>query len=128
MANGIVTRQISTADSSVIQCTWLLTTADPIGAPCSFPEWADHTWAVGLTADTLGGATVSVQGGATQADTDFYILSNAAGSTPATFTAFGIKTTIENPLFLRPKLTAVGIGASITVILLARRATGVNRV
>lgn len=128
MANGLVSRQVGTYDSQMIQVTWLLTTADPIGAGCEFPEWADQTWAVGITGDTLGGAVVSVMGGATQLDADFYTLSNAAGSTPATFNAFGIKTTIENPRYLRPKLTTVGVGASITVILLMRRATGINRV
>jgi hypothetical protein len=122
MAKATVTNQIGRADNSVVSYTWLLTTGDPTGDPAQIPEWADQTWQFGKTGDVLGGATGAVQGSNTDADADYQTLSNAAGATPATFTAFGLKTTIENPLFVRPKLTAVGGGTSITVTLIARRA------
>ena len=122
MAKATVTSQIGRADNSVVSYTWLLTTGDPTGDAAQIPEWADQTWQFGTATDTLGGATGAAQGSNTDVDADYQTLSNAAGATPATFAAFGLKTVIENPRFVRPKLTAIGAGASITVTLIARRA------
>lgn len=98
--------------------TWVLTTADVDGAPISLPEHADLCWqAIG----TWGGATLTLQGSNTTTDAQFMSLTNAAGGTAATFTADGIKNTIETPIYKRPKLTTAGSGASVTVTLLIRR-------
>lgn len=98
--------------------TWVLTTADPTGNAVSFPQHADICWqAIG----TFGGATVAAQGSNTDVDADFCPMTNVSGGAAATFTALGIKQTIERPLFVRPKLTTVGVGASITVTAMLRK-------
>lgn len=106
-------------DRSIMVVTWVLTTADPTGDAYQIPEWIDKTWSA---TGTFGGATVEVQGSNTLPDADFIVMSNAAGGAILTFTALGCKTMIEGPRYVRPKLTTVGAGASITVTLCARRA------
>ena len=120
MAIPIYTGRISYQDGSVAQWTWTLTTADPNGVAIEMPEWADRNFQVGISTDTFGSATCSIQG--SNDGITFSTLSNAAGATTATFTAAGFKTIIELPRFMRPSLTAVGVGATITCILVARRA------
>lgn len=111
-----VNGNISPGDGSVILVTWTLTTADPDGGFFEWPQWADRcTQAVG----TWGGATLTMQG--SNNGTDAFSMSNAAGGTAATFTVDGGKTLIEAPRFVRPKLTTVGVGATVVVTLLARR-------
>ena len=114
--NGAVTYP-STQDASILQCVWICTTGVPDGSPLECPEWADRTvQAIG----TFGGATCTMEG--SNDGTNWAPLSNAAGGAAATFTVAGIKTLIENPRFIRPNLTVVGAGATITVTLLNRRA------
>lgn len=127
MADPVITRQISGGDMSLIQVTWVLTTADPKGTGFEGPEWADRTWQFGKTGDTLGGAVGSVQGAHNDVDGDYSTLSNAAGATPLTFNALppttgAVKTVLELTRFMRPNLTTPGAGASITVVMVARRA------
>ena len=106
-------------DGSLVLFTWILLSANADGLPVEIPEWADRTWFVGSAGDVFGGATLSIEG--SNDGVTFYTLANAAGGTPLTFTAGGCKTVIENPLFMRPNLTVVGAGASITVSVLIRR-------
>lgn len=105
-------------DGSVILYTWLLTTANPDGAPIQGPEWADRTW---TAAGTWGGATLVAQGGNDGAT--WMALSNASGGADVAATANDVFSTVELPLFVRPNLTVVGAAAAVTVTLLARRAT-----
>lgn len=122
MAAPTISLRAGTYDGSLYVATWTLTTADPTGTAVEIPEWIDRTWQVGISTDTFGGATCTIQGCNTNTDADFVGLSNAAGATAATFAALGVKTIIEGTRYMRPKLTAVGAGATINVILLARRA------
>lgn len=123
MSSPTFTSQIGSCDGSVGMWTWLLTTADPTGDAVEMPEWADRTWQFGKSGDTLGGSVMTVQGANTNTDADFFGLSNAAGAAALTFNAIpSVKTVIELPRFMRPKLTTPGAGASVTVILVARRA------
>ena len=119
MADATVTNAVGSKDGSVKVVTWTLTTADPTGTAIEFPEWADRTWTV---SGTFGGATCSIEGANANTDALFTTLSNAAGGAALTFTALGTKTQIELPLYNRPKLTTVGVGASLTVTMCMRRA------
>lgn len=120
-----VNNKIGNEDRSIALYTWVLTTADFNGLAVELPEWADRTWMAGVTGDAFGGATVEIQG--SNNNVDFYGLSNAAGGTALTFTAGGVKTVIENPLFMRPRLSVVGAGATITVSVLVRRPMGLRQ-
>ena len=111
------TGALSTYDGSLFQWTWVLTTAVPDGLPIEWTEWADRTT---QATGTFGGATCAIEG--SNDNVNWFTLSNAAGATAATFTAAGVKTIIELPRYMRPNLTVVGVGATITVILVARRA------
>lgn len=116
--NPTVTRGLGDGDGSLIQYQWTLTSADSDGAGIQCPEWADVTW---VATGTWGGATLKPQG---SADGVTYIatgLSNAAGGAETTATANKVFTTIERPLFVRPNLTTVGVGATIVVTALLRR-------
>lgn len=118
-----ISRQAGTNDGSLFVATWVLTSADTTGVAVELPEWADRTWQVGTSGDSFGATGVcSIQGCHTNVDADFATLSNAAGATAATFSAAGVKTVIELTRYMRPKLTTPGTNASVTVILVARRA------
>lgn len=117
-AGATITRDIAGRDNSVVLCTWPLLTANPDGTPFEMPEYADRTW---QATGTFGGATLAFQG--SNDGTNWFPLSNAAGGSAATLTAAGGVATIELPRYVRPNLTTAGTGATITVTLLARRAT-----
>lgn len=124
MAAGTVSRDIreSDNDKAFLKCTWVLTTADPTGASIACPDFNDKNWTIGnASGDAFGGATCSLQGVNATGDT-LVTLNKAAGGAAATAAAAAVINTIENTLFVAPVLTAVGVGATITVTLLARRA------
>ncbi|MDO8547853.1 MAG: hypothetical protein Q7R68_10920 [Nitrospirales bacterium] len=118
--NPVFTNTIGESDGSVILATWTLTTADHTGKGLLIPEWADRT---GQFVGTWGGATAAWEG--SNDDTVYGPMHNAAGAASITATAdanggpFGV---IELPLYMRPKLTTVGVGATIVCTLLLRRA------
>lgn len=123
-----VLNAIGREDGSILMYTWILTTADVDGAPVEWPEWADMTWVVGRNSDTFGGATCAIQGSNINShDGDFVNLDSASGGAAATATTLKSMTTIQNPRYVRPKLTTAGTGATITVTLLLRRATGMRQ-
>lgn len=126
--NPTVSNLIGQQDGSMLLYTWIITTADNDGLPLEKPEWADITWVIGRNSDTFGGATCAVQGANINSHTnDFVTLNDAAGGGAATATAIKAITIIQNPLFVRPALTVVGAGATITVTALLRRATGMRQ-
>lgn len=109
-------RDLGDADGSLNFYTWVLTTANTDGEPVQANQWADRTFQV---VGTFGTATCAIEG--SNDGTNWFTLSNAAGATAAAFTAAGLKAIIELPRFIRPNLTTPGIGATLTVTLLARR-------
>jgi len=125
--------QIGRGDGSIILATWVLITATPFGTPIEWPEWADITFIVGdaPATDVFGGATVAVTGGnilpADYPTHSFPTLNNAAGGTAATATTQKAFTVIENPRFIAPILSVVGVAASITVTALLRRANNMRQ-
>lgn len=113
-----ISKAVSTGDGSVITCTWVLTSTDVDGAPFQFTEWADRTWhAYG----TWGGATLALQGSSAASFANPFTLSNGAGGSASVLTGDGGIASIELPLTVRPKLTTAGSGATVTVVLTARR-------
>jgi hypothetical protein len=106
-------------DASVLAFTWTLTTADNTGAGFEFVQWADVTWHF---FGTWGGATAKVQGSADNTTFDATGLNSAAGGAEGSAAADKIYTTIERPRFMRPILTTVGVGATVVVTAICRRA------
>lgn len=98
--------------------TWVLTTADHTGVAIELPGAADRT--VQFTG-TWGSATGGLEG--SNDGSTFAPLTNpSTGSAIAPTTdATGISAVMENPRYIRPRLTAVGSGATVTVRLFSRR-------
>lgn len=118
---GPVQLGVGQADGSVQMWTWVLTSADATGTAVEVPEWADRTWSFSSAA--TGSATAAIQGSNTNVDADFAAQSNAAGGAAVTTTTVPLcVAVIENPRFVRPKLTTAGTNAAWTITLCARRA------
>jgi hypothetical protein len=92
-----------------------LLSADATGSGIEIPGAADKT--AHLIANTAGGATCAIEG--SNDNTNWTTLHQADG-TAASATATAIFCIIENPRYIRAKLTTVGAGADWTVNLLAR--------
>ena len=117
--NPTISRNQAGGDDSILVATWTpLTTANADGATMKYPEWADRTFSV--TGTFGAGGTLVIQG--SNDGTNWFTLNSAAGATAASFTAAGIKTMIELPLFVRPFVSAGDGTTSLSVILVARRA------
>ena len=125
MATAVATVKniVSAADNSVKQISWPITTANPGGDYFEFAEWGDITW---VARGTWGGATLKIQGSDDGTNWVTTGLSNAAGGTELAATADKSFTIIERPRYIRPILTTVGVGATLTVVALLRRATPVR--
>ena len=116
MSNYLYDGSIST-NGAVRQYLWELTSADPTGEAVSAVDFADRTvTAVG----TWGGATVTIEG--SNDGENWMPLSDAAGAADATASANKAITIVELTRYLRPRLTTVGTGADVTVVMLARNA------
>lgn len=110
------------SDGSAVLATWVLTSADPVGHSVELPEFSNFTWQYEAT---WGGATLTLQGSNSGAGYFPLTKVNTAG-TAATATADGGTATNEVCRFVRPNLTVVGAGATVTVSLVANRATPVR--
>ena len=102
--------------AQVFKATWDLTTADHTGAPISgrYAEFADRTvYFLG----TWGGATAAVEGGN---GTTYVALTDPQGNSISK-TADAIEVITEVPEFTRPRLTTVGVGATVTATVIMRR-------
>lgn len=98
--------------------TWELTTADHTGdAVTGYEDYADMTVQV---FGTFGGATVSLEG-SLDGGTTWATLTDPQGNAIAKTTA-GIEAVAEAVPRFRAKLTTVGVGATITAIVYARKA------
>lgn len=125
MADPTIVMAVGDEDLSIRQATWILTTADPTGIAVGWPEYGDRTWSV--TASAVGAATLEIQGSNNNVEAQFVALSNAAGGTALSYTAVPkCAATIEAPRYCRPKLTAVGAGATWTITLIARRGSSLR--
>lgn len=108
----------ASGDGTVKVFQWAITSDNADGYPIRIPEWADVTW---TATGTWGGATLKVQGSADGSTFVTTGLNSAAGGAEATAAADKVFTVIERPLFMRPILTTVGVGATVTVTAVCRR-------
>lgn len=104
-------------NDQVLKFTWALTTANPDGLPIpnQYAEYSDRT--VYVAGGTWGGATLAWQGG----DGSTWLTLTDAQTSAISKTADFIETVVEVPEYSRPALTAVGVGATMTVTCIARR-------
>ncbi len=113
MAVAVVTKM--TSEPEVYRVTWTLTSADPTGDAVSLPQARDRCW---QSTGTWGGATMAAQGSNTNTDALFGAVTNANGGLAITETANSVcKNSLESCEFVRAKLTAVGAGATVVVVL-----------
>lgn len=113
---ALVRTDLSRGVDQVYKFTWTLTTADPTGDPIDgrYAEWADRTmYALG----TWGGATAVMEGG----DGTTYLSLTDPQGTAISKTADAIEVVTEVPEYSRPRLSSVGVGAAVTVTVIARR-------
>lgn len=94
-----------------------MTTADHTGLAVERPQWYDR---VLVATGTWGGATLILEG--SNDGTNFVPLKDANG-TAISLTADGTFHLLGTPRFVRPRLSVVGAGATITATLLCRRPT-----
>ncbi|MFA6972399.1 MAG: hypothetical protein WC208_13520 [Gallionella sp.] len=101
----------------VLKFTWTLTTADHTGdaIPADYAEWADRT--VYVVGGTWGAATLVWEGGSSASKLTLTDAQTVAISKTADF----IETVVETPEYSRPRLSAVGAGATMTVTCIARK-------
>ena len=102
--------------------SWVLTTANPIGVAINLPDYTNKVWTIGNAAgDAFGAATCTLKGVQDTGTSTALALNKASTGLTATAVAVDVITTLENALFVFPELTVVGVGATVTVRLLARR-------
>lgn len=95
--------------------TWAITTANANGAPLQRHTWNDRSW---MATGTWGGATLTLEG---SMDGSTWVALKDVNGAAATLTTDGAIHVQNCPLYMRPNLTVVGVGAAITVTCLARR-------
>lgn len=102
-------------EPEVIQVTWVLTTADHTGDPVQFPQHRDVCWHAN---GTWGGATIKPEGSNSSTTGHFGTLKNADGGSDISFTADAGSpaNSTASCLYKRPRLTTVGVGATVNVI------------
>jgi|ERR1700741_1410316 len=108
--------QVGDGDNSYATLAYTLVTATPDGVPFEMLNFSEICM---QATGTFGGATVTMQG--SNDGTNYFNLTNVAGSTAASLTAAGGMQVIERPRYIRPNLTVVGAGATIVVTLMLRR-------
>lgn len=119
--NGTVSRNIGSADGSVIKVTFAGLDNGDSGAPIDMAEWADVSVQV---LGTFGaGGTVVIQG--SNDNSTFATLNNPANE-PLSFTAAGIEQVLERPQWLRPNVTAGDGTTDLTVIFTLRRSNSMR--
>lgn len=118
MANPVKPVDVSDkGDGSVVMWKWTLTSADATGAAVQMPEWVDRS--VHFVSSSWGSATAAMEG--SNEGTDFQPIKSPSNAA-ITATANSLNQLLESTLYVRPRLSAVGTGASVDCYLLVRRA------
>lgn len=104
-------------DNSVIVLTWSgMAASGDVGDAQSFAAYSDKTFIV--TGTFTGTPTVAIEG--SNDGTNWVTLSNRQG-TAMTFTAAGMNTSQDRPVYVRPRMTAGSGGASVAVSVACHR-------
>ena len=113
---------VRTQDSqdSVIVATWSgLAALNDVGAPIGFAAWSAKSFA--CTGTFAGTPTVIIEGSNDIDNPTNWVPISNRNLTNISFTAAGIQTAKDMPLWVRPRLTAGSGGASITVAVACHR-------
>ena len=97
--------------------TWTLTTADHTGDGIEAPGASDRT----VTMTGTWGAATGIMEGSNDGSTWLPLTDN--GNTAISMTADAIEIILQNPRYIRPRLSVVGAGATVTVKVLSRTTT-----
>ena len=111
-------RSISKA-GEVLAVTWtgLTQTTSDTGDPIKAAEYSDKTF---HCFGTFGvGGSLVIEG--SNDGTNWAPVSNRQGVTPFAFTALGINTSQDKPIWMRPRVTAGDGSTSLTVVCAAHR-------
>jgi|SRR5688572_12416791 len=102
---------------NTFMAAWTLTTADATGEAIEIPGAADRTVQF---EGTWGGATAQLEG--SNDNSVWVALTNPATGTAisATTDATGMSAVMENPRYIRAKLTTAGAGATVRAKLFSR--------
>jgi hypothetical protein len=104
-------------DESVIVVNWNgLAASGDVGTPVTFAAWSERTYFVVGT--FTGSPTVIIEGSAD--GVNWLQITNRQG-TPLSFTAAGLNTSQDRPVYVRPRLTAGTGGAAINVQMVCHR-------
>ena len=114
--NATINRTV-TVDDSVIVVSWAaLATNGDLGDTQSFAQFSDKTFIV--SGSFTGAPTVVIEG--SNDGTNWQPLSNRQG-TAMSFTAAGMNTSQDRPVYVRPRVSAGGGGASVLVTVACHR-------
>lgn len=103
-------------DGSLIVVTWPnLNGANNTGAPVLFPQHSDKT--VQLTG-CFNTATIVIEG--SNDGTNYSNLTDRVGNV-VSFTAAGLKSIMDSPLYVRPKVATNGAATDVEATMLMRR-------
>lgn len=110
---------VRTADlpGRTVMHTWSLLTADPNGEAMETPGNSDRT--VTVTNANWGGATVIIEGSNNGVT---YLPLTDNGNTAISWTADGIEVILQNPRYIRPRVSVVGT-ASVPIVQILSRST-----
>lgn len=109
-------------DDSVFLLGWTgLLNADQ-GSAVQFAKYADRCVQVTGTFGVAGSVTIE----GSNDGVSWFPLNKMSGG-PATFTAAGGSQILDNPLFMRPNVTAGDVTTTLAVTLCARTGTSINR-
>ena len=114
MANPTISK--NSTDNSIRKVTWTLVTATPNGSWVKFNEYRDRCISF---QGTFGGATVGLYGSNDGGTTEF-LLNDPTGA-DITTTSAAMFQVLESPELVRAKLSAVGVGANLTAIMVVGR-------
>lgn len=104
----------STTGRSTHVASWALTTADHTGDTLELPGAADRSIQF---SGTWGGATAKIEG---SNDGSTFVALPDPSSTEIAATTDALKAVLPNVRYIRPRLTTVGAGATITATLISK--------
>ena len=108
--NATINRTVS-VDDSVVTLSWAgLAASGDVGDAQSFAAYGDKTFIV--TGTFTGVPTVVIEG--SNDGVNWVTLSNRQG-TAMTFTAAGMNTSQDKPIYVRPRMTA-GVGGAVIAV------------
>jgi len=111
--------EVENGDGSAKLVQWTLTTADHTGQAIGYPEWSVRSFQV---EGTFGGATLAIEGSNDM--TNYRAITNQGDTVKLQWTeAQDILQAQQTCRKMRPRLTAVGVDASLVVSMLMVRPT-----